>query len=789
MPCSPLSLLDTNSPRLAHCQTQLEQGSLMNSFSQFLQPQQLASPSHEVTMSSLISKGLESPPSLNLDNFSAPVSPTSLTSGVHQDYFSANIKTSQVSTCNEKGTMLDYSGSHPDSYTRASGKKSCHNVNDYQLIKDQNTQAPVKAESRESIYPISKTSDINSRHSHSSPFIPSTDDLHINILGIPDEGAKSRVETQIKLSIQLLTKDGTKATAWPYLRLPEKTLAKSKLRKHLDCSYQDERAPALLSDESKVLTLEARVICESDPTKKVTMCVGCVRRERKRAERKRVSRSEGAQRLAMESRFLPERDAINSTDAAFEKDRERILLFSCDPLVTFSSGEITLPIRITCYCRHHRERVGFRVLFSMRDYMGNIVATGESPSIMITDDHKSLKAPIEIRKRDSTEADLSSSSTRPIKQIVTPSTSKKSSPITSPSVKPISHPSSTSYRAGGKKTKTQKTMPPPLDIRPVNLTCSPSNLQSSPIIIDTPISLVNFSSHPAFKALTKLDTLSIEPPRMELIVPARGPTYGGTEVTILGSGFSQDLTCYFGSQAAVTLYWSATTLVCVLPPSVQSGPVPVTFRKRISPLEYKAGHFEYYTTDDQAFIELALQVVGMKMTGRVHDAKQIAMNVIQDDSTQRQPHPQNLVDENQCRINLAKHIRQQRTKALEVNSASAWLNNRSDNNGIGLQMGQLQHMHQPGISQSDWLNNPNAAHDSGFYALSKLLEEDTDELLANWDPLSNTMNDKHRTEPAIDTQALAALGTYNGLDDWLMQSMNASEMDNPSWLSPLSCPS
>ncbi|KAI9017959.1 hypothetical protein CLU79DRAFT_837450 [Phycomyces nitens] len=746
MASSPLSLLDNNS------QSELEQGCLMDSFSQFLQPQQLASPSHEVTMSSLI-KHLESPPSLNLDNFSVPVSPTSLASGIHLDYFSPAINTHQPSSASDENTGISGPVSH-SLYSRPSGKEpSLYGQDTPLLFPESDIYSPETA--------------LTSSHPP-SPFIPSPDDLHINILGIPDEGAKSRVETQIKLSIQLLTKDGAKATAWPYLRLPEKTLAKSKLRKHLDCSYQDERAPALLSDESKVLTLEARVICESDPAKKVTMCVGCVRRERKRAERKRVSRSEGAQRLAMESRFLPERDTISSTDTAFEKDRERILLFSCDPLVTFSSGEITLPIRITCYCRHHRERVGFRVLFAMRDYMGNIIATGESPSIMITDDHKSLKAPVEVKKRDSTEAELSCAPMRPTKQPETLPALKTLSANTSPLVK--STPLPTCRPA--KKPRTNKAMPPPIDIRPVNLTCPPSNIPLS-LNVDTPISLVNFSGHPVFNAL-KLDNLQIETPRMELIVPARGPTYGGTEVTILGSGFSHDLTCYFGDQAAATLYWSATTLVCVLPPSVQSGPVPVTFRKKMS-LEYKAGHFEYYTTDDQAFMELALQVVGIKMTGRIQDAKQIAMHVIQDDS------PQSI--ENQSRANLAKHIRQ-RTKTLETNT-TAWAAPRNGN-GISPQIDQIRNVHTD-ISQSEWHANSNGAH-AGFYALSKLLEEDTDELLANWNPI-NTMINKQQTEPGIDTQALAALGTYNGLDDWLMQSMNTSEMTSPSWLSPLSCPS
>lgn len=45
-------------------------------------------------------------------------------------------------------------------------------------------------------------------------------------------------------------------------------------------------------------------------------------------------------------------------------------------------------MRITCYCRHHREKVGFNVHLTMIDHAGRIVGSGTSRPIMITDDHK-----------------------------------------------------------------------------------------------------------------------------------------------------------------------------------------------------------------------------------------------------------------------------------------------------------------------------------------------------------------------------------------------------------------
>lgn len=47
--------------------------------------------------------------------------------------------------------------------------------------------------------------------------------------------------------------------------------------------------------------------------------------------------------------------------AAYEAwERSRIIVFSTTQYVNASSGECTLPTRITCYCRHHGEKIGFR---------------------------------------------------------------------------------------------------------------------------------------------------------------------------------------------------------------------------------------------------------------------------------------------------------------------------------------------------------------------------------------------------------------------------------------------
>lgn len=57
-----------------------------------------------------------------------------------------------------------------------------------------------------------------------------------------------------------------------------------------------------------------------------------------------------------ENKSQSERDNKLEDDEAYE---EKILLFNCSDTVDFSAGNTILPTRITCYCRHHNEKIGF----------------------------------------------------------------------------------------------------------------------------------------------------------------------------------------------------------------------------------------------------------------------------------------------------------------------------------------------------------------------------------------------------------------------------------------------
>ncbi|KAG0188426.1 SPT3 Dosage dependent suppressor of Ty-induced promoter mutations-like protein [Apophysomyces sp. BC1034] len=462
----------------------------------------------------------------------------------------------------------------------------------------------------------------------STPSTYTDTSLQIRILGVPENGAKSRVETQLKLCIQLLTERDTKVNTWSYLRLGDALLARSKLRKTQ--KTLDGTMASLISDESKVLSLEAKVVCASDPQRQVKMCAGCIRRERKRADRTK------------DGKPRPDNELVE-----IGQEYDRVLLFNCSPMVNFSSGDAILPTRITCYCRHHNEKVGFRVCFVMKNEQGTVIATGVSPPIMITDDHKSSK---KSRKRGRPE------------DPATPAPSRRGSMTdTEPSSAALL---STSSSSSSLNMLHMNPLPPTpgeegsllFDIGPLTAPTDPLddtswlNRRRRRTTADG-----RYTSEPVFY------------PQLERLVPSQGPTYGGIEVTVLGSGFYHGLTCLFGEHAAATVYWNPNTLVCVLPPATSPGPVLVSFKEHPLVLESQdVALFTYYDASDQALLELALQVVGLKMTGKLHDAKQIAMRIVQGGDDQKpQQQQQQPQQQQQDRYHAACPLELQIIQALE----------------------------------------------------------------------------------------------------------------------------
>ncbi|KAK7747677.1 SPT3 Dosage dependent suppressor of Ty-induced promoter mutations-like protein [Diatrype stigma] len=225
---------------------------------------------------------------------------------------------------------------------------------------------------------------------------------------------KSRVETQIpiKLTIHHLP-PGIKR-----IHLPTHTISKPKLL---------SRPPAVRVPD--MLELYTMLVCTSamtDPVKRerafaraaaaqhdyrgvkpveekpedednkpqnggeVRICSGCITRERKRAGRKKHKKPEEEE---LWNRFESQRVIVFNTQEV--KEWQPVTPHMADPTgaglresVPEGTMQVDAPMRIACYCRHHGEKMGFQVIFTVKDYQDNVVAQQLSSSIMITDDHK-----------------------------------------------------------------------------------------------------------------------------------------------------------------------------------------------------------------------------------------------------------------------------------------------------------------------------------------------------------------------------------------------------------------
>lgn len=126
------------------------------------------------------------------------------------------------------------------------------------------------------------------------------------VLGLPDEGARSRVETQVKVGLILLRpkanitnqtamnyKDAKgallpsandhfdKVGLWKYLALPAVSSVKRRARKHFKTSVPPE----------DTLFADIKVVSASNPSREIAICQNCQQREVKRQQRKTQNRS------------------------------------------------------------------------------------------------------------------------------------------------------------------------------------------------------------------------------------------------------------------------------------------------------------------------------------------------------------------------------------------------------------------------------------------------------------------------------------------------------------------
>ncbi|KAI8832384.1 hypothetical protein BC829DRAFT_422829 [Chytridium lagenaria] len=462
--------------------------------------------------------------------------------------------------------------------------------------------------------------------------------LQIRVLGVPLQKAKSRVETQIKLCLQLVTLKGEKVPHWPYLKLPELLTTRDRQRrgKNNDTDY------ANLAPED-VIDLQATVVCASDPSKVVQTCSGCIQRELKRMRKKD---SGLRQRMNADGDVEYEQDC---EEDAMELERRKILLFNCTSVVDFSSGDTILPTRITCYCRHHNEKLAFISLQGITRETSSPQAFRppfSSPTITSPQKTKGLKRPRQEEEDTGMFSMEGSSHSDAIPSVE--SMSRILSPMSPQFVKEESMSVGNTPFMPPETAGTTFLSPIGSSLFPqvdLGVTESDAFLNLSPPPAkrqyiqseedDFTVSLTDSLLASLEGPMQHMVNPSIHPmPVIGRIIPAEGPMHGGTEITILGNGFYDGLTVLFGDiPAAKMQLWGNSTIICVLPPSAIPGPVPVTFREHPAMSFMPANEvaiFTYKDDSERALMELALQVVGLRMTGKLEDARNVAMRIVTD---------------------------------------------------------------------------------------------------------------------------------------------------------------
>ncbi|PTB63853.1 hypothetical protein BBK36DRAFT_1143560 [Trichoderma citrinoviride] len=231
-------------------------------------------------------------------------------------------------------------------------------------------------------------------------------------VNIQQSALKSRVETQMMVTITMshLPFGVTK------LHLPPHTISKPKHRLRppptpspdtlelfvsLVCTTPMENPELRRKALQKAAEVDHRYLPSPQEVEhetqngcQVRICPKCMERERKRANRKKEhERSDQEELWYMDEshriiifntfEMSDWRPPTAQKEKGSDKPPQAELFRQCP-----TARQVVVPMRLACYCRHQKEKTGFRVIFTFKDWKNNVVAQAMSGSIMITDDHK-----------------------------------------------------------------------------------------------------------------------------------------------------------------------------------------------------------------------------------------------------------------------------------------------------------------------------------------------------------------------------------------------------------------
>ena len=424
------------------------------------------------------------------------------------------------------------------------------------------------------------------------------------------------------------------------------------------------------------LNLSVAVKCFSDPSIPVIPCQKCRDREAARVQRNlenRISRNNSTSRTSEDSMAdSPPPSANKGKSVAREQDTASggsgIVVFNCTEYQDFREGRVVLPMRVTCYSRHHNEKVGFqygnltkndaknanissRLTFSMTDSCGRLVGRGSAGPVLITDPHSNASArakrahlsttmvprPKKRRQRgfSSTPTDVSGAEFPPTNDVRFASNAG-----TTPSSHTQSQPSIGSVN--------------PSPLRPGEQPSAPtSSTTASQTSSDSDSAVDSAPNNPE-------SSRDVPQPRISAVIPESGSVLGGIKITVLGQNFTPQHQCVFGQSVCTwTAFWNEGALTCLLPSSAVPRRVIVSIHG--FPISVGGGipgttdgedlqWFTYVDNNDELYVirawhdailtdmfdrmKLALQVVGFMQSGHVEDPKDVAQRLVNGGSTQ-----------------------------------------------------------------------------------------------------------------------------------------------------------
>lgn len=468
-------------------------------------------------------------------------------------------------------------------------------------------------------------------------------------LKIYDLPSYSRVETQIKLNFLF-----SPPPQHSLLHIPQDLISKNKF------CLQDPVSSLPAQLRENMLFMDTYVLT-ADLKRSCNICSRCIKREQKRALRSKTGANETS------SADSPSSSAAgliknNPNSWSDEKMIKKAIIFNCKEIVSFPAPSglsndlaknLELSARIICYCRHHKELDGFKLLFVVKDHNDKVVAKLLSSTIMIMDRKKNASS-VSIKETASASRQSARSATDEVQdELFNPMHPLSPNSIDDSTSDALANTDNTDSNVVSRKRKklsfddsyNNSTNPmfnggsgfSPLSNSDTNT--SIHNMNGKNGLPTQPFGIPNFAQplplpRQRLQLLLHMLQLSTQQPSIQKIIPAQGPIRGGIEVTLLGFNFRPGLTVKFGSKNALATHcWSESTIVTYLPPAAQPGQVLVSFEQHENVMSQQLV-FTYIDDTDRQLIELALQIVGLKMNGKLEDAKNIAKRIVGSDASQ-----------------------------------------------------------------------------------------------------------------------------------------------------------